>query len=70
MLSQTSLLIALGVALGLAGAIALSDVLSTQLFEISPRDPLTFSGTAVLLAAVALIAASVPSSEPPASTRW
>jgi putative ABC transport system permease protein len=60
MLSQTSVLIAIGVVVGLAGAFVLADVLATQLFEISPRDPLTFVATAALLTVVALIAAWMP----------
>jgi putative ABC transport system permease protein len=51
---------AIGVAIGLAGAVALSRLLAAQLFEISPRDPLTFVVTSLLLAAVALLAARLP----------
>jgi putative ABC transport system permease protein len=59
-LSQTALLTFIGIIGGLAGALALSRLLSTQLFEVSPRDPLTFAATSILLAAVALIAAWIP----------
>jgi putative ABC transport system permease protein len=60
MVSQTSVPIAVAIATGLAGALVLSGLLSTQLFDISPRDPFTFIATAIVLAAVALVAAWVP----------
>ena len=49
-----------GVAVGLAGAVALTRVMSGLLVGISPRDPLTFAAGAFLLLAVAVIASSVP----------
>jgi ABC-type antimicrobial peptide transport system permease subunit len=54
-------LAAMGVALGLAAAFALSRLLETQLYAISPRDPVVFGGAA---AAISLIA--LASSYPPA----
>jgi putative ABC transport system permease protein len=59
-LSQTTLLVLIGVAAGVAGALALSRLVATQLFEVSPRDPLTFAATSALLAGVALFAAWLP----------
>ncbi len=53
---QAFRMIAAGLALGLAGALALTRVLSTFLFGISPEDPATFAAVVVLLAAVALAA--------------
>ncbi|MDI6448727.1 ABC transporter permease [Anaerobaca lacustris] len=50
----------IGVMVGLAGAFALTRVLRSWLFEISPTDPLTFSATALLLTAVALLACYLP----------
>jgi ABC-type lipoprotein release transport system permease subunit len=38
----------------------LSRVLAAQLFEVSPRDPLTFVVTPILLSSVALFAAWLP----------
>ena len=49
-----------GVALGVLGALAMTRVLSSLLFEITPNDPATFTGVAVLLAAVAIVAGMVP----------
>jgi len=53
-------LAALGVALGLPGAVAASRLLESQLFEVSPFDPLAYAAVAVLLLAVAGVAALVP----------
>jgi putative ABC transport system permease protein len=50
----------LGVALGLAGAFALTRLMEGLLFGVSATDPLTFSVIALLLAAVALLACSLP----------
>ena len=51
---------AIGTALGLGGAVVLSQVLGALLFEVRPDDPLTFASAATLLAAVSLIACYVP----------
>jgi putative ABC transport system permease protein len=50
----------LGIALGLAGAIALTRVMVSLLFEVEPTDPPTLVGVALLLAAVALLACYLP----------
>jgi predicted lysophospholipase L1 biosynthesis ABC-type transport system permease subunit len=50
----------LGVAAGLAGALALSRYLAALLFNVSARDPLTFAAVAALLALVALAATALP----------
>src|SRR5262249_19034177 len=49
-----------GIAIGLATSAALGGVLSSLLFEVTPRDPITLSGTSLLLAIVALLACYVP----------
>jgi putative ABC transport system permease protein len=46
--------------LGVVGALALTQLLRSQLYEVDPRDPLIFSGVIVLLALVALIACWLP----------
>jgi predicted permease len=50
----------MGVAFGLAGAIALTRLLSSQLFEVNALDPLTYSAVAVGLIAAAVIASYIP----------
>jgi putative ABC transport system permease protein len=50
----------LGIALGLAGAIALTRLMVSLLFEVKPTDPATLIGVALLLAAVAMLAAYIP----------
>jgi len=50
----------LGVALGVAGALALSQVMGSILYGVAPHDPLTFGGVAVVLLGVALAACLVP----------
>jgi predicted permease len=52
--------VGMGLTLGIAGAFALSRVLSGLLVDISPNDPVTFSSIAILLAAVSLAACLVP----------
>ncbi|HXN71686.1 MAG TPA: ABC transporter permease [Candidatus Acidoferrales bacterium] len=49
-----------GVALGLAGASALSRFLSSLLYGVQSTDPITFFGVAFLLLAVALAACYIP----------
>lgn len=51
---------AAGCVLGLAGSVALSRLLHSFLFEVSPIDPITFSLVPVLMVAVALVAAWIP----------
>ena len=53
-------LVAVGVALGLAGAIAGTRLLTTFLYGVEPTDAGTFLGVALLLAAVALLANYLP----------
>ncbi len=50
----------LGLALGLVGSVAVARLLRTHLYGVSPLDPATFGGVALLLAAVALAASYVP----------
>lgn len=50
----------IGVALGTAAALGLTRLMANQLFGISPHDPLTFAGVALLLAMVALGACYLP----------
>lgn len=50
----------MGVAIGLAGALALTRLIAHLLFNVSATDPLTFVVITVLLIGVALLAALVP----------
>jgi putative ABC transport system permease protein len=50
----------LGIVLGLAGAIALTRVMVSVLFEVKPTDPATLIGVAMLLAAVTILACYIP----------
>jgi predicted permease len=53
-------LVAIGAALGLAGAFAATRLLKNQLFGIAPTDPVTFIGVIVLLLAVGFLACALP----------
>lgn len=53
-------LVATGLALGLAAALALTRVLRSLLFSVSVTDPSVFGAIILLLAAVALIACYLP----------
>jgi ABC-type antimicrobial peptide transport system permease subunit len=49
-----------GIGLGLAGAVALSRVVSAFLVGVSATDPITFAGVPALLLAVAIVASFLP----------
>ncbi|HEX8685672.1 MAG TPA: FtsX-like permease family protein, partial [Pyrinomonadaceae bacterium] len=57
---QGMALVGAGLALGLAGALALTRLMSSLLFGVSAADPLTYAGIALLLLAVALLASYLP----------
>ncbi|MGH9936949.1 MAG: FtsX-like permease family protein, partial [Blastocatellia bacterium] len=59
-LRQGGKLIAIGVALGLAGGAAISSLLAVVLIDISQFDPLAFGGVAVCLTLIALMACYIP----------
>ncbi len=50
----------ISIAIGLFGALAVSRVLSSLLFEVSATDSASFAATAVILSTVALVACYVP----------
>jgi putative ABC transport system permease protein len=52
--------VALGVALGIAGAFALGRLLASLVFSVKPTDPLTFLAAAALLAVISLLACMIP----------
>jgi ABC-type antimicrobial peptide transport system permease subunit len=49
-----------GLAAGLAGAIALTRFISSELWEVKPNDPATFAGVSLLLIAIAILACLIP----------
>jgi putative ABC transport system permease protein len=53
-------LTAMGVALGLAGASALTRLLARLLYDVKPTDPMTFGAVALLLVGVTLLACYIP----------
>jgi putative ABC transport system permease protein len=53
-------LVLVGVALGLLGALALTRLLASLLYEVSATDPLTFAALALLLTAVSAAACYIP----------
>jgi putative ABC transport system permease protein len=74
-LRRSLLLVTVGVALGVAGALAVTRVLERFLFEVKPTDLPTFLGVAALLVAVALLAGLLPAQratrvDPLIALRW
>jgi putative ABC transport system permease protein len=59
-LGEGLLLASIGIAIGIAGALALTRFLRSLLFEIKPTDPATFIAAAILLTLVALAACYIP----------
>jgi predicted permease len=59
-LRRSTLLAAIGIAIGLAGAAGVSRFLQGLLFGVTPLDPLTFAAVAALFASIALVASYVP----------
>ena len=50
-------LVLAGVALGIGGAIAVSRLIASQLFGVSPTDPLTYFTVSLAVVAAAVLAA-------------
>jgi predicted permease len=53
-------LMAIGVAIGTAGSLALTRVMAGLLYEVHPTDAATFAGSALVLAVLALVASLIP----------
>src|SRR5262249_23239931 len=49
-----------GIALGLAGALVVTRLLSGELYGVNAKDPLTFCGVTLVAAAVSLLACYIP----------
>ncbi len=59
-LGQGARLLGLGLIIGLAGALALSRVLGSFLFEVKPVDPVIYAAVSILLAAATILACWIP----------
>jgi ABC-type antimicrobial peptide transport system permease subunit len=49
-----------GIGIGLAGALALTRYLTSQLYEVKPTDPLTFIAVSAAFAGITLVATYIP----------
>jgi len=58
--SQVGRLIGVGMAIGVAGAVALTGLIKSALYGITATDPVTYAGVSLLLVLVALIACAIP----------
>ena len=59
-LTQGLCITAIGVTIGLAGSLALTRTIQSLLFGVSPTDPLTLGGVALLIGIVAISACYIP----------
>jgi len=59
-LGQGLLLTGLGIGIGVAGAMALTGLVKSLLFEVAPTDVLTFSAVGIILLAAAVMACYLP----------
>ena len=59
-LGEGARMAAIGVVIGIGASLAITRLLSNLLFGVSPTDPWTFAGVAVLLSLVALLATYIP----------
>ena len=57
---QGTVLTVIGIILGIGGAFALTRVISSLLFGVGSSDPLTFTGAALLLGLITLLATLIP----------
>ncbi len=59
-INQGMLLTLIGLAIGIAGALAVTRVMTEMLFGVTATDPLTFAGVPIVLGVIALLACYVP----------
>jgi len=59
-LGQGMILVGAGLAIGLVAAYSTAGLMRSLVVGVSPRDPVTFVGTAVVLGAIALLASYIP----------
>ena len=67
--------IATGVGVGIAGALALGNVLTAILYTVKPHDPLVLSVVAALMVAIGLVSCWIPARragrvDPAVALRW
>lgn len=55
-LKQSIVPVLLGIALGMGGALALTRLISSLLFDVSPTDPATLAAVSTMIGEVALVA--------------
>jgi len=59
-LGQGMKLALIGIGIGIAGALALTRIIASLLYDVKATDPLTFAGISLLLALVTLVACWIP----------
>ena len=59
-LGQGMKLALIGIGIGITGALALTRIIASLLYDVKATDPLTFAGISFLLAFVTLIACWIP----------
>jgi putative ABC transport system permease protein len=59
-LGRTAALALIGAALGVAGSLTLTSVLTKSLFEVKPTDPVTLAAVTIVLVVAALLAGYLP----------
>jgi len=59
-LHEALAMVAIGIAIGLPAALGATRLVSSRLFGLSPNDPLTVAASALVLAAVAVLASFIP----------
>ena len=59
-LRQSLWMVALGLAIGIPAALALTRFVQNSLYEIQPTDPISFAAAAILITAVGAVAAWIP----------
>jgi len=59
-LKEGGVLLAIGLVLGVGGALFAARIIQGLLFGVAPHDPTTFTGTALLMAAIGIVACWIP----------
>jgi putative ABC transport system permease protein len=61
LVGQGMVLVMAGLAVGIVGALALTRLLTSLLFQVTPNDPITYTAVSLLIAVAALVACWLPS---------